>query len=167
ALGGWRWWLRVAGWAVELGCFWTGPRGSGAAGACRADPTCLACGAFGGAAAVLHRPVVPHVLRAGRGPGRAGAAPHRGRMLLGAGLARAWPHDRAHYFFARARWEAGELGLAAARLVVLLLVAPGAPLPVAVDDSLFRRSGRRVHGAGWQHDGSAPRRGKLGFGNCF
>src|SRR5215471_7169329 len=88
-------------------------------------------------------------------------------MLLGAGLARAWPHDRAHYFFARARWEAGELGLAAARLVVLLLVAPGAPLPVAVDDSLFRRSGRRAHGAGWQHDGSAPSRGRLGFGNCF
>jgi hypothetical protein len=29
-------------------------------------------------------------------------------MLLGAGLARAWPHDRAHYFFARARWEAAE-----------------------------------------------------------
>ena len=88
-------------------------------------------------------------------------------MLLGAGLARAWPHDRAHYFFARARWEAGELGLAAAQLVVLLLVAPGAPLLVAVDDSLFRRSGRRVHGAGWQHDGSAPSRGKLGFGTCF
>src|SRR5215470_3585969 len=88
-------------------------------------------------------------------------------MLLGAGLARAWPHDRAHYFFARARWEAGELGLAAARLVVLLLVPPGAPLPVAVDDSLFRRSGRRVHGAGWQYDGSAPRRGRLGFGTCF
>ena len=58
-------------------------------------------------------------------------------MLLGAGLARAWPHDRAHYFFARARWDAAEVGLAAARLVVLLLVPPGAPLPVAVDDSLF------------------------------
>src|SRR5215467_177509 len=58
-------------------------------------------------------------------------------------------------------------GLAAAQLVVLLLVAPGAPLLVAVDDSLFRRSGRRVHGAGWQHDGSAPSRGKLGFGTCF
>jgi len=76
-------------------------------------------------------------------------------MLLG-GLARAWPHDRAHYFFARARWEVGELGLAAARLVVLLLVPPGAPLLVAVDDSLFRRCGRRVHGAGWQHDGRRP-----------
>jgi SRSO17 transposase len=88
-------------------------------------------------------------------------------MLLGAGLARAWPHDRAHYFFARARWEADELGLAAARLTVLLLVPAGAALTVAVDDSLFRRRGRKVHGAGWQHDGSASGRGKLGFGNCF
>jgi hypothetical protein len=26
-------------------------------------------------------------------------------MLLGGALQHAWPHDRAHYFFARARWE--------------------------------------------------------------
>ncbi len=63
-------------------------------------------------------------------------------MLLGAGLSRAWPHDRAHYFFARARWEMDELGLAAARLAVLL-VPVGAPLTVAVDDSLFRRAAAR------------------------
>jgi hypothetical protein len=25
-------------------------------------------------------------------------------MLAGAGLARVWSHDRAHFFFARARW---------------------------------------------------------------
>lgn len=88
-------------------------------------------------------------------------------MLLGADLARAWPHDRAHYFFARARWQADELGLAIARLVVLLLVPPGGPLTVAVDDSLFRRSGRKVHGAGWQHDGSSPSQDKISFGTCF
>jgi hypothetical protein len=78
-----------------------------------------------------------------------------------------WPHDRAHYFFARAggrpmswawRWPGWWAGL---------LVVPGAPLVVAVDDSLFRRSGRRVHGAGWQHDGSASSRGWLGSGTCF
>ncbi|SRR6266566_10104084 len=57
-------------------------------------------------------------------------------MLLRAGLARAWPHDRAHYFFARARWQVDELGLAVARLVVLLLVPPAEPLTVAVDDSV-------------------------------
>lgn len=88
-------------------------------------------------------------------------------MLLGADLARCWPHDRAHYFFARARWEADDLGLAVARLAVLLLVPPGAPLTVAVDDSLFRRSGRKVHGAAWQYDGSSPSRKKVSFGTCF
>jgi len=88
-------------------------------------------------------------------------------MLLGAGLGRAWPHDRAHYFFARARWQAGELGLAVARLVVLLLVPPADPLTVAVDDSVFRRSGRKVHGAGWQYDGSSPDRDRVSFGTCF
>jgi transposase len=88
-------------------------------------------------------------------------------MLLGAGLSRCWPHDRAHYFFARAAWELDELGLAVARIVVALLVPPGQPVVVAVDDSLFRRSGRKVFGAAWQHDGSSPARNKLSFGNCF
>ena len=38
---------------------------------------------------------------------------------------------------------------------------------MAVDDSVFRRSGRKVHGAGWQHDGSSPSVNKLSYGNCF
>jgi hypothetical protein len=65
-------------------------------------------------------------------------------MLLGAGLSRAWTHDRAHYFFARAAWQLDELGLAVARVAVLLLVAPGAAITVAVDDPVFRRYGCRV-----------------------
>jgi hypothetical protein len=88
-------------------------------------------------------------------------------MLLGAGLSPAWPHDRAHYFFARARWDLDELGLAVARLVVALLVPAGAAVTVAVDDSVFPRCGRKVFGAAWQHDGSSPARDKLSFGTCF
>ncbi|HEV8222074.1 MAG TPA: transposase, partial [Streptosporangiaceae bacterium] len=88
-------------------------------------------------------------------------------MLLGAGLSRCWPHDRAHYFFARAAWDLDQLGLAVARLAVGLLVPAGEPLVVAVDDSVFRRCGRRVYGAAWQHDGSSPARNKLSFGTCF
>jgi len=87
-------------------------------------------------------------------------------MLLGGALQHLWPHDRAHYFFARARWELDQLGLATAQLAVLVL-PPGADLQVAVDDSVFRRSGRKVHGAGWQHDGSSPSVNKLSYGNCF
>src|SRR5690348_14010305 len=49
----------------------------------------------------------------------------------------------------------------------MVLVPPGAAITVAVDDSVFRRSGRRVFGAAWQHDGSSPAKSKLSYGNCF
>jgi hypothetical protein len=62
-------------------------------------------------------------------------------MLLGGCLQHLWPHDRAHYFFACARWELDQLGLAVAQLVALL-APPGADLRVAEDDPMFRRSGR-------------------------
>ena len=86
-------------------------------------------------------------------------------MLAGAGLSRLWPHDRAHWFFSRARWSADELGLAAARLVVSLLVPAGEPVTVAIDDTLFRRRGKKVWAASWFHDGSAPGPAKTGYGN--
>ena len=86
-------------------------------------------------------------------------------MLLGACLS--WPHDRAHYFFSRARWEIDEVGVAVAFLVVTLFLDPGAGITVAVDDSVPVRCGKHVHGAGWQHDGSARNKQKLSFGNCF
>jgi hypothetical protein len=75
-------------------------------------------------------------------------------MLAGAGLSRRWPHDRAHWFFARARWNPDDLGLAVARLVVTLLVPAGDPVAVAIDDTLFRRRGKKV----WPRPGSTTAR---------
>jgi hypothetical protein len=86
-------------------------------------------------------------------------------MLTGAGLSRIWPHHRAHYFFARARWQPGDLGLALARLAVTLLVPDGEPVTVAIDDTLFRRRGKKVWAASWFHDGSAAGKDKTGYGN--
>ena len=86
-------------------------------------------------------------------------------MLAGAGLARSWPHDRAHQFFSRARWNPDEVGLAAAKLVTALLVPAGQPVTVAIDDTLFRRRGKKVWAASWFHDGSAPGPAKTGYGN--
>ena len=65
-------------------------------------------------------------------------------MLAGAGLPRLWPHDRAHWFFARARWDPRDLGLAVGRLVVALLVPAGQPVTIAIDDTLFRRRGKKT-----------------------
>ncbi|WP_242606845.1 IS701 family transposase [Protofrankia symbiont of Coriaria ruscifolia] len=86
-------------------------------------------------------------------------------MLVGAGLSRVWPHDRAHRFFAGAVWSGDEVGLVLARLVVRLLVPSGAPVTVAVDDTLFHRRGKKVWAAGWFHDGSAPDARQIGHGN--
>jgi hypothetical protein len=87
-------------------------------------------------------------------------------MLAGAGLSRIWPHDRAHFFFARARWDPGELGLAVAPLVAALLVSARQPVVVAIDDTLVRRRGKNL-AASWFHDGSAPGPAKTGYGNTW
>jgi SRSO17 transposase len=86
-------------------------------------------------------------------------------MLTGAGLARVWWHGRAHRFFSAAKWCPQQVGLVLAELIVTGLLAPGAPITVVVDDTLFRRRGKKVHGVGWFHDGSAAGQTKLGFGN--
>jgi hypothetical protein len=86
-------------------------------------------------------------------------------MLTGAGLARTWSHDRAHRFFSTACWSVDQIGLTVFDLVLAHLVADGADLLLAVDDTAHRRRGKKVHGAGWIHDGSAPARNKLAFGH--
>jgi DDE superfamily endonuclease len=58
-------------------------------------------------------------------------------MLTGAGLARVWHHCRAHRFFSTARWCPQQVGLVLAELVLTRLLAPGAPVTVVIDDTLF------------------------------
>ena len=86
-------------------------------------------------------------------------------MLTGAGLSRDWPHDRAHSFFSRTRWNPDDLGIAVARLVIGLLVPGGEPVEVLIEDTLFRRRGKRVWAASWFHDGAAQGAAKTGYGN--
>jgi hypothetical protein len=86
-------------------------------------------------------------------------------MLTGAGLATSWSHHRAHRFFSTARWSVDQIALIVFDLVLAHLVADGADLLVAVDDTAHRRRGKKVHGAGWIHDRSAPSRNKLAFGH--
>jgi DDE superfamily endonuclease len=86
-------------------------------------------------------------------------------MLTGAGLSRVWPHDRAHRFFSHARWSSQALGLAVAKLAVSLLVSEEEPVTVAIDDTLFKRTGRKVHAISWFHDGSARGPHQVGLGN--
>ncbi len=90
-------------------------------------------------------------------------------MLQAAGLAGSWHHSRAHDFFARARWEPDELGLRLADFLVSVFVKPGAPIRLTIDDTLFGRSGRRVWGAHYLHDGAQPEGSgrRTRWGNCW
>ncbi len=81
-------------------------------------------------------------------------------MLTGAGLERVWHHSRAHRLFTNARWSGHALGLALSDLIVARLLPAGAALTIAVDDTLFKRSGKKVFGAARLM--TASRRGREG-----
>jgi DDE superfamily endonuclease len=86
-------------------------------------------------------------------------------MLLGARLAGRRHHDLAYRFFARARWSADQLGLVLLELICATLIPAGAPLVLAVDDTLWRRAGRKIHGTAWHHDGNGPARHRPAWGH--
>ena len=91
-------------------------------------------------------------------------------MLAGAGLGGVWHHSRAHRFFAAAAWSADAVGLVVLRLAAGWLIPAGAPVVIAVDDTMFRRAGRKVFAACWAYDGSlkVPKGGKkVSRGNTF
>ncbi|MEV6617099.1 transposase [Streptomyces sp. NPDC051051] len=88
-------------------------------------------------------------------------------MLAGADLARPWPHDRAPSFFSRAAWDAELAGIALSHVIARMFLAEGAPLLAAVDDTLFKRAGKKVFGALWQHDGAAKGPRPVGYGTRF
>src|SRR4051812_42135065 len=58
---------------------------------------------------------------------------------------------RFHRFFSHAAWDLDVLSMHLAKLVVSVF-APGATLSWAVDDTLCRKRGLHVHGAGMHHD---------------
>lgn len=77
-------------------------------------------------------------------------------MLVGARLGGVWHHSRAHDFFARSRWSPDALALRLVDFIVAVFVEPEAPILVAVDDTLFGRSGRKVADCFFHHDGAQP-----------
>lgn len=88
-------------------------------------------------------------------------------MLQAARLERVWHHSRAHAFFAERQWCPDGLGLLLLDFLIATFVPRGEPIALAVDDTLFKRAGKKVHGARWQYDGSLPTGAgsQLGFGN--
>src|SRR5438270_2932 len=58
-------------------------------------------------------------------------------------------------------------GLMLCDQIIRLLLPAGAPITLAVDDTLFKRAGKKVYGAFWHHDGAAKGPKPIGYGNCW
>jgi hypothetical protein len=86
-------------------------------------------------------------------------------MAAAAGMAARF--RRACWFFSGAAWDADDLGVAVARLIVRYLLADGEPVTVAVDGTFFKRRGKKVAQARWAYDGSAQGGKKIAFGNTW
>src|SRR5579863_1134875 len=70
-------------------------------------------------------------------------------MLAGSGMQVAVSFHAACRFFSEGTWNVDRVGLRVARLVVDRLVPVGAPVLVAVDDTLVQRWGKHVFAALW------------------
>ena len=88
-------------------------------------------------------------------------------MWQAARLAGRVHHSVAHDFFARSRWSADEVGLRLLDFLIERFVQSDGAIALAVDGSVFARSGPKVHGAVWHHDSSAAPGGRFRYGNCF
>jgi hypothetical protein len=78
-------------------------------------------------------------------------------MLLAAGAVGSKHHSAFHRFFAAAQWSLDELGLA-----VFALIQPwleSGVILLALDDTLARKCGKKVFGAGMHHDPRVSSRG--------
>ncbi len=84
-------------------------------------------------------------------------------MAAAAGMAARF--RRACWFFSHAVWDADDLGVAVARLIVKHLLAGGEPVTVTAGGTFFRRWGKKVAQARWAYDGSAQGGKKIAFGN--
>jgi hypothetical protein len=82
-------------------------------------------------------------------------------------------HESKHFasiyrFIGKGRWEADFVSYFVFRMLVEALIAEGIEILVVIDDTLNKHSGKKICGAGWQHDGSLPKHTKQkGYGVCF
>jgi hypothetical protein len=72
-------------------------------------------------------------------------------ILVASGLAGTRHHSAFYRVFSSAKWSLDELGLLVARLVIECFCLQGTVF-LAVDDTLARKRGTKIHGVGMHHD---------------
>ena len=90
------------------------------------------------------------------------------QVILATGL-----HESEHFatiykFLGKTKWELDRVAFEVFRTMAETLLPGAVEYEAVVDDTLNSHVGKRICGAGVQHDGNAPKTGKpIGYGVCF
>ena len=82
-------------------------------------------------------------------------------------------HESEHFvtiyrFLQKAKWSPDQVAFALFRIIVDTLLPGATEFELVLDDTLNNHVGKKIFGAGIQHDGDAPKTGKpIGYGVCF
>jgi SRSO17 transposase len=90
------------------------------------------------------------------------------QVVLTTGLHESEHFSGAYRFFLKAKWDVDMVACRVFRMIVGTFLSDQAAYEVVIDDTLHSHVGRKICGAGVQHDGDAPKTGKpIGYGVCF
>lgn len=82
-------------------------------------------------------------------------------------------HESEHFaniykFLGRSNWDPDKVAFEVFKLIIERLLPGCTVIEIVIDDTLNSCVGKKIFGAGVQHDGNAPKTGKpIGYGVCF
>ena len=90
------------------------------------------------------------------------------QVILTTGLHESEHFATAYNFLRRAKWDPNRVAQGVFRLIIDTLMPGATEIELVLDDTLNNHVGKKIFGAGFQHDGNAPKTGKpIGYGVCF
>jgi hypothetical protein len=90
------------------------------------------------------------------------------QVILTGGLHESEHFSTIYRFLQKAKWPPDQVAFEVFRMILDTLMPDATELELALDDTLNNHVGKKIFGAGIQHDGDAPKTGKpIGYGVCF
>jgi hypothetical protein len=90
------------------------------------------------------------------------------QVILTGGLHESESFVSIYRFLQKAKWAPDQVAFQVFRIIVDTLLPGVTEIELVLDDTLNDHMGKMIFGAGFQHDGDAPKTGKpIGYGVCF
>lgn len=90
------------------------------------------------------------------------------QVILTSGLHESESFVSVYRFLQKAKWSPDQVAFQVFRVIVDTLAPDVMEIELVLDDTLNDHVGKKIFGAGFQHDGDAPKTGKpIGYGVCF